>query len=76
MPDGGYKKGGPEPYLTSQYKRKQTDVTRDGTIAVTRGGGKLPRFRMRNNKSSKWVADKATTRSAAIKVRQQTTGWA
>ena len=72
----GYSKDGPEPYFTAkQGKRKNTTVTRDGTIAVTNGGGKLPRFRMRDNKSSKWVADKITTRNSAIRVRQQSVGW-
>jgi len=44
--------------------RKNTTVTRDGKVAVTNGGGKLPKFRTRSGKSDKWVADKATTKAS------------
>jgi len=50
--------------------RKNTTVTRDGDIAVTNGGGKMPRFRMRKNKSSAWLADRATTRHSAARIRE------
>ncbi len=51
--------------------RKNTTVNRDGNIAVTSGGGAFPRFRVRNNKSSEWVADKMVTKSVAIRAREQ-----
>ena len=42
--------------------RKNTTVNRDGTVAVTVGGGKLAKFRERQGKSDNWRADKRTTK--------------
>lgn len=50
--------------------RKTTTVTRDGNIAVTNGGGKMPRFRMRSNKSSAWLADRRTTAISAARIKE------
>lgn len=39
------------------HGRKNTTVTRDGKTAVSSGGGKTSRWKMRSGKASKWVAD-------------------
>lgn len=50
--------------------RKNTTVTRDGNIAVTNGGGKMPRFKTRADKKSAWQPDHATTKSSAARIRE------
>ena len=68
---GGMTKARQQAYVKDMLAaRKTTTVTRDGNIAVTNGGGKMPRFRMRPNKSSAWLANRRTTAISAARIKE------